>query len=105
MPSTTKHWLVISASIAFIFFVIIASVTFLKHAKITFLTPGAEEKTLFRASKHNVWTDLNKEEAGDVVNFLFKKSGQNLTESSKVTRYEHFFVIYFQYLDADGNLQ
>jgi primary-amine oxidase len=53
----------------------------------TSLAPSRGHDTgAFRAPKLNVWADLSTEEAEDVVNFLFKKSDLNLTQSSLATR-------------------
>jgi primary-amine oxidase len=86
MSSTAKRWVVISASIAFIFFIITASVPFIKHVKTGFVPSGAPAAGSFRASKNNVWVDLSSKEAKSIVNFLFKRSELNLTKSSEATR-------------------
>jgi primary-amine oxidase len=81
-----KHWVLISASIAFVFFVVTPSLSFIKHVR-TSLAPSRDHDTaVFRAPKLNVWADLSTKEAEDVVNFLFRKTNLNLTLSSLATR-------------------
>jgi primary-amine oxidase len=82
-----KHWVLISASAAFVFLVITPTLPFIHHVK-TSLAPSrdhAAEK--FRAPKLNVWADLTTTEAEGVVKFLFEKTNLNLTLSSLATRF------------------
>jgi hypothetical protein len=77
-----KHWVLVSASIAFIFFVVNPTLPFIKNIRTSLAPWRCHDKSIFQAPKLNVWADLSAEEAEDVVNFLFKKSGLNLTQSS-----------------------
>ena len=91
MLSNTKFWVLTSASLACIFIVLTATFPFAKHVRISFVPPREDTATCsfesFRAPKQNVWADLSSNEADDVVKFLFKKSGLNLTESSVATEF------------------
>jgi len=77
-----KHWVLLSASIAFIFFVITPILPFTKHVKTLWLPSTEDDATPFRSPKVNVFADLSTKEAEDVVNFLFQRTNLNLTESS-----------------------
>jgi len=81
-----KHWVLASAAIAFVFFVITPTLPFIKRVRTSLAPSRGHETGAFRAPKLNVWADLSTEEAEDVVNFLFKKLDLNLTESSLATR-------------------
>jgi primary-amine oxidase len=82
-----KHWVLISASAAFVFLVITPTLPFIQQVK-TSLAPSRDHAgTNFRAPKLNVWADLTTKEAEDVVKFLFEKTDLNLTPSSSATRF------------------
>ncbi|KAE9373708.1 amine oxidase catalytic domain-containing protein [Stipitochalara longipes BDJ] len=77
-----KHWVLISASIAFIFFVITPTLPYIKHASISLIPSANDDAAAFRSPKINVFADLSTKEVEDVVDFLFQKTDLNLTESS-----------------------
>lgn len=85
MASSSRIWLRISGIIVFFLFLIAASSPFIKHVKINFLPTHLSDKSSFKASKHNVWTDLSEDEAGAIINFLLKTPSLNLTDSAKAT--------------------
>jgi primary-amine oxidase len=82
-----KHWVLISASAAFVFLVITPTLPLIHHVK-TGLAPSRDHAAAtFRAPKLNVWADLTTMEAEGVVKFLFEKTNLNLTPSSLATRF------------------
>jgi primary-amine oxidase len=82
-----KHWVLISASVAFVFLILTPALPFIQHVK-TSLAPSRDHAAAkFRAPKLNVWADLTTTEAEGVVKFLFEKTNLNLTPSSLATRF------------------
>lgn len=87
MASINKFWIQISAFVAFILFVIAACFPFINRVEIRILPTNASPAGSFRSPKQNVWADLSREEAEDVIKYLFTKSDLNLTEASKATAF------------------
>jgi hypothetical protein len=88
MFSITKHWLHVSALIAFIFFALVGFHPFINRFKTASLPPTVSNTESFQASKRNVWADLSKNEALDLKSYLFSKKELNLTKASEATRFE-----------------
>jgi primary-amine oxidase len=85
-----KHWVLISASVAFVFLVVTPTLPFIQQVK-TSLAPSRDQATAnFRAPKLNVWADLTTKEAEEIVKFLFEKTNLDLTPSYLATRFALF---------------
>lgn len=89
MSALSRYWVYISGTIAFVFFIIVALEPFAAQQKSDALLSGFDddEAGSFFAPKQNIWEDLSKEEADFVRDYLFSKSGLNLTKSSHATRF------------------
>ncbi len=87
LSTAKKHWVLISASAAFVFLVITPTLPFIQQIKTSLAPSRDHAATNFRAPKVNVWADLTTKEAEEVVKFLFEKTNLSLTPSSLATRF------------------
>jgi primary-amine oxidase len=88
MASLNKVWLTASACVAFLFFAFFASVPLGQTVKLVlFRSPQIFDTNQIQASRQNIWADLSENETDEVLNFLYSKSGLNLTETSQATQW------------------
>jgi hypothetical protein len=87
MAALYKFGLLVSASAAFLLFILFAAAPLISNAKLVlFSSSQVPYANQIKASKQNVWADLSPNEAGQVIAFLHSKSDLNLAKAPKAAR-------------------
>lgn len=84
MAVSSRSCIFVTACIAFISFVFIASTPLMRHVKTRLLVDTTSfDHQPFKSAKQNVWADFSKSEAQKVSDFLYSIPELNLTRVAK----------------------
>ena len=86
MSPSRLSWCTFSAFVVFFVVLFLSAIPFFQQDTPLPL-PDVSSANSFHAPRQNIWAGLSKQEANDVIKFLFSRKDLNLTDVTRATEY------------------